>query len=114
MLYVHFRTSDFTDAITNIRNEDFVYMDPPYVPINNSSFVNYQSGGFNDENHNSLFIQCHQFKSNKISFVMSNSDTEKVRKEFSNYDIVQIKCRRAINSKKPESSVNEVIIKSYS
>ena len=45
---------------------------------------------------------------------MSNSDTEKVRKEFSNYDIVQIKCRRAINSKKPESSVNEVIIKSYS
>ena len=41
---VHFRTSDFTDAITNIRNEDFVYMDPPYVPINNKSFVNYQSG----------------------------------------------------------------------
>lgn len=111
---VHFRTSDFTDAITNIRNEDFVYMDPPYFPINNKSFVNYQSGGFNDENHNSLFTQCHQFKANQISFVMSNSDTEKVRKEFSNYDIVQIKCRRAINSKKPESSVNEVIIKSYS
>ena len=100
-------------AITNIRNEDFVYMDPPYVPINNKSFVNYQSG-VSMMKIIIRYLQCHQFKANQISFVMSNSDTEKVRKEFSNYDIIQIKCRRAINSKKPESSVNEVIIKSYS
>ena len=110
---VHFRTSDFTDQSQISEMKILCIWTHHMFPltINPLLIIN---RGFNDENHNSLFTQCHQFKANQISFVMSNSDTEKVRKEFSNYDIVQIKCRRAINSKKPESSVNEVIIKSYS
>ncbi len=47
---------------------------------------------------------------------MSNSSADYVLKSFEDnkkYFTEKILCRRAINSKNPESKVNEVIIKSY-
>ncbi len=111
---VNFNVSDFAEIIPDkIGIGDFVYLDPPYVPINNTSFVNYQSGGFNDSQHDSLFRKCHELKNRHIMFLMSNSDTKKVRDSFlvsDDYEIDIIKCRRAINSKKPDSVENEVLI----
>ena len=48
---VSFIHSDFKESLQNVQQGDFVYLDPPYVPINNKSFVGYLSGGFNDEEH---------------------------------------------------------------
>ena len=48
--------------------------------------------------------------------MMSNSTAEYVIKSFDDkkkYSTEKILCRRAINSKNPESTINEVIIKSY-
>ncbi len=111
---VRFMDSVFADVIPNkIESNDFVYLDPPYVPINEKSFVNYQSGGFNDSEHSSLFEKCHDLNKKGIKFVMSNSDTAFVNNEFKQYNITKILCRRAINSKKPDSTEYEVIIKNY-
>ena len=47
--------------------------------------------------------------------MMSNADVPLVKKSFDTdtYKISTILCKRAINSKNPESKINEIIIKSY-
>ena len=46
---------------------------------------------------------------------MSNSNVEFVRQQFSDmvYKVKTIECKRAINSKKPNSTASEVIIKNF-
>jgi DNA adenine methylase len=108
---VDFIVSDFSEAISNVEEGDFVYLDPPYVPISKtSSFVDYASGGFNDTEHSKLFNILHNLNSRNIKFLMSNSDAQKVKDEFTDYDKIEVICRRAINSKKPDSKVHEVLI----
>ena len=107
---VIFTHSDFEESFENIKNKDFVYLDPPYVPENATSFVGYTADGFNLEKHEKLFNLCKDY-----NFVMSNSDVKLVNESFADkekYDIKIISCKRSINSKKPGSKTNEVIIKS--
>ena len=46
---------------------------------------------------------------------MSNADVDLVKNTFNDerFKIEIISCKRSINSKKPESKINEVLIKSY-
>lgn len=113
---VNFIHASFETSLLNIKKNDMVYCDPPYVPINETSFVNYNLDGFEGVLHEKLFTMLHELKNKNIKWMMSNSDTKLVLDAFSDnkkYNIQKILCRRAINSKKPESKVNEVIIKSY-
>ncbi len=91
---------------------DFVYLDPPYAPENETSFVSYTADGFNLENHQKLFGFCNDMDDKKIKFLLSNSNVSLVRDAFirDKYDIYVINCRRAINSKKPDSRAEELLI----
>jgi len=107
---VNFYCSSFEKSFEKINENDFIYLDPPYAPMNNTSFVGYTSSGFNLEQHNLLFLTCKKFK-----FLMSNADVELVKESFKDnkYKIKIILCKRSINSKNPESKINEVLISSY-
>ena len=127
---VEFKCLDFTESILKAKQGDFIYLDPPYAPENQNSFVGYTQDGFNLETHNKLFnlIHNHCNQPNKIiKFAMSNSNTQLVTDFFTNntetnnqtnnkvnnkvnYKIKKITARRAINSKNPESKTIEVII----
>ena len=104
VIFIH---SDFEESFLNIDKEDFIYMDPPYAPENKNSFVSYTSSGFSIDKHNKLFELCKDYK-----FLMSNSDVSMIKEHFKDdlYTIDVISCKRAINSKNPESKVNEVLI----
>lgn len=112
VIFVH---NCFTKVINTIKKGDFVYLDPPYAPINDKSFVNYVSDGFNLELHKKLFEEVKSLNNKKIKFLMSNSKVKLVLDNFGNYDKSiynweDIKAKRAINSKNPESTVTEVLI----
>lgn len=106
---VEFICMDFTNSLCRIEANDFVYMDPPYVPENKSSFVKYINE-FNLDTHIRLFEECIRLRDRGIKFVMSNSHTKLVVEYFEKFNIDIINCRRSINSKNPESTTNEVLI----
>jgi len=105
---VEFIHSDFISSIKNVKDGDFVYLDPPYAPENDKSFVGYVANGFNLETHNKLFSEIK--KLGKIKFIMNNAKVDLVTENFKDYNSVDIRARRAINSKKPGSTTTEVII----
>lgn len=109
---VHFKNCGYTDSMTNICKNDFVYLDPPYVPEKITSFVKYTDDGFTLDNHTKLFSICNQLQKRYVRFLMSNSNTELVTESFPDniYNVYNINCKRAINSKKPNSTTLELLI----
>ncbi len=111
---VLFHFSDFKQSLNNdnLHPGDFIYLDPPYAPETKKSFVKYDKSGFDLNCHKKLFEMLNEIDH---KFLMSNSDVPFVRENFSNdkYKIESIQCRRAINSKNPESKTSEVFIKNY-
>ena len=107
---VVFSQSDFCKSVQNIRSGDFVYLDPPYAPETENSFVGYTADGFGLETHNKLFSEIRKLHKQKIQFVMSNAKVDLVINNFNDCKCDDIIARRAINSKKPGSTTTEVLI----
>jgi len=113
VIFIHL---DFENSFKFINDDDFVYLDPPYVPESKtSSFVGYTKDGFGLDKHIKLFELCNDLNNKNIKFIISNSNTELVRNSFidNNYIIEEIECKRKINSKNPQSKTIELIIKNY-
>ena len=106
---VQFRQCDFREAFKNINKDDFVYLDPPYAPETKTSFVGYTKDGFGVKDHEELFDLT---KNSGVDFVMSNANVNMVTNSFVDYNIKELKARRAINSKNPESTTTEVLVSS--
>jgi len=112
--------SSFQDVLGGLKGDsegglkDFVYLDPPYAPETEKSFVGYTADGFDIKLHEKLFEQCNMLVKNiGVSMLMSNADVALVRDAFleeDGFNIEVVECRRAINSKNPESKTNEVLI----
>ena len=107
---VEFIHSDFSKSIKKIKKGDYVYLDPPYAPENETSFVGYTTNGFDLDTHKKLFNEVIKLNKKKIKFTMSNSKVDLVMKYFKDYACDEIVARRSINSKKPESTTIEVLI----
>ena len=102
---VIFKHCDFKDSIKFIKKNDFLYLDPPYF----NTYNNYTNNKFYQ--HKTLFDICKRYN---FYFLMNNSDVIFVRNSFKNYYIKTIyNCKRKINSKNPNSIVNELLICNY-
>lgn len=112
---VIFTDCSYTDAFTQVVDGDFIYLDPPYAPETSTSFVSYTSDGFGIDNHKSLFDLCGELNKKNVMMLMSNADVSLVKDAFpvSLYTMTVINCRRAINSKEPDSRTNELLISNY-
>jgi len=109
---VVFTNCSFVESLNKTKPGDFVYLDPPYAPENDTSFVSYTSDGFKLENHNTLFKICAEMTESNVKMLMSNADVKLVKDAFPSpsYTTKIISCRRAIHSKTPAARTNEVLI----
>jgi len=77
VIFNHQKFSDFI-VETHFKNNDFFYLDPPYLKNNNQSFVNYNSFGFTETDFNQVIDFCNALNQLGCFFSLSNSDNPKV------------------------------------
>ena len=94
------------------REGDFVYFDPPYVPVSvTSNFTSYTNQGFGALEQTILRDLASDLKVRNINVMLSNSDHPYVNELYQDFDIQNIKVGRAINSKgSKRGKVGEVVI----
>ena len=109
---VDIRCGDYADALTELPEDAFVYLDPPYMPVSaTSAFTGYTLSGFGYEEQVRLRDECLRLKNSGIAFLQSNSDCPGIRELYEGFNIKTVKARRAINSKgNRRGAVNEVLI----
>jgi len=66
----------FEDSLKNINTGDFVYLDPPYIPIDALSFTKYSKNDFGEKHHEELSSFCDKINEKGAFFMLSNSDTK--------------------------------------
>ncbi|MCL2687512.1 MAG: DNA adenine methylase [Methanobrevibacter sp.] len=110
-----FYNKDFEDILKKLESGTFVYLDPPYDPISDtSSFTGYDKGGFNKREQKRLKKACDELDKNKIKFLLSNSNTDLINDLYKNYSIETIKAKRSINSiASKRGGIDEVLVRNY-
>ena len=97
---VNLRVADFQEAVEPAQAGDFIYFDPPYVPLNaTSSFTSYNKFGFDYDDQLRLAETFRKLDQRGCYVMLSNSSTEIVSELYKGYKHYNIKARRSINSK---------------
>lgn len=112
---VEFHNVDFFEILKNVKKGSFVYLDPPYDPISQtSSFTGYDKGGFSKKEQEKLKEACDELNRKGVKFLLSNSSTEFIRELYKDYKIETIKAKRSINSKSNlRGEIEEVLVRNY-
>ena len=109
------KCADFSEILTEVKRGDFVYFDPPYVPLNEtSSFTSYTKDGFDMDMQFKLREVCDELDSMGVMFMLSNSDTKFVKELYSNYEIKKVFASRAVNANADgRGKITEVLVRNY-
>lgn len=119
---VQIKSGDYSDCLSFIDENTFVYIDPPYRPLNEtSSFTSYAKTEFGDEQQIQLgqFIEIISQKGAKV--VASNSDPKNTNEDdnffddiYKNFIINRVSATRMINSNsKGRGTISELLICNY-
>ena len=110
---------DYSQSQSFIDSETFVYLDPPYRPISETSaFTSYNSDAFDDNEQIRLAKFIDEINAAGAKIVLSNSDPKNVNEEdnffdnlYKNYKINRVEPTRAINRKGDKRrKINELLI----
>lgn len=109
------RSGDYVNILNEVNERTFIYLDPPYYPISESSnFTGYVQGGWDMHDQIRLREFCDQLNQRGVRFLLSNSSAQFIRDQYENYTITTVRANRAINSNGANrGEINEVLIKNY-
>lgn len=115
-------SGDFTECEPFVDNYTFVYLDPPYRPLNQtSSFTSYSKDNFNDKGHIRLAKFYRTLDNKGAKLMLSNSDPKNEKPDddffdelYSGFNIERVQARRAINCNgEKRGAISELIITNY-
>jgi DNA adenine methylase len=112
---VELLNEDYETVLNKLKQNTFVYLDPPYHPISiNSNFTGYVQGGWNKSDQIRLREACDKLNTRGIKFLLSNSSADLIKEQYKHYNISIVKANRAINSDGTNrGEVDELLIRNY-
>lgn len=114
---VSIRCKDFGAVVDSAKRDDFVYFDPPYQPVSSTAnFTSYTNRDFTFEDLERLGEICSKLDSKGCKVMVSNSDSNEVKKIFSDktWKVHRIAANRAINSdSRKRTGHYELLVKNF-
>jgi len=108
------KSLDFNEILSNAKKGDFIYMDPPYPPLNNTSnFTHYTKDKFNITDQRRLAESVYALNNRGCYIMMTNADIPLIRELYKKFKLISLSVRRYITCKSVKHEVSELIIRNY-
>ena len=106
---------DFADSLSAVGDGDFVYLDPPYIPLDHTAyFRHYTWPLFSRDDHQRLAVRAQEIRERGAYVMISNADLPIIRTMFKDWHITEFSVPRSVTAKKDQvRRVSELIITSY-
>ena len=103
------------EAVREAQAGDFVYFDPPYVPLSQTAhFTAYYAEGFGEQEQRALAETFRRLAERGCLLMLSNSDTPLVRDLYCAFRIETVQATRRINSRaERRGPIGEVVVLNY-
>ena len=108
------KLADYKQALSNAAAGDVVYLDPPYPPLNGTSyFTHYTKERFANEDQVEVARTAEELRNRGCVVVVTNADTPVIRDLYARWSISEITRPRWITSSRHKHRVVELIFTSY-
>jgi DNA adenine methylase len=110
------KQADFTDVLNHATSSnDFVYFDPPYYPVSETSYFtaysHYCFGQTQQVQLKEIFVELAR---RGVKVMLSNSDCDFIRQLYAGFQIYTISASRSINcNPKKRGQISELLVTSY-
>jgi DNA adenine methylase len=109
-----FRVGDFEHTVLSSREDDFIYLDPPYAGTESKDRGEYGPGSFKEFDIGRLGRVLREASARGSKILLSYADTDAIKLEFSEWNIEQISVERSVSGfAKGRKKVSEVLIMNY-
>ena len=107
--------TDFAEAVKDAQTGDFVYFDPPYIPLNEtSSFTSYTHEGFSYEEQVRLRNTFKELTERGVYAMLSNSSSPLVEELYKDFNIYFVEAQRTNGAKSSSrGKISEIIVTNY-
>lgn len=106
----------YENILPHLKKGDFVFLDPPYVPISNSSnFTSYTKQGFTWKDQEKLLDLLYEMDKNGVKFMLTNSDTKELNALYKDFKIEKVNTVRMISAKMTSkfNKVKDIVVTNY-
>ena len=102
----------FSEVLQHCHRDDFVYVDPPYIPVSpTANFTQYSEGAFGLKQQQQLASELRDLHKRGVKFLASNAHADLVYDLYDGFKIELVHAKRSINSKaSARQAVQEVLI----
>ena len=108
------RNCHYSDIFDFANKNDFVYLDPPYPPLNGKSyFQHYTVDKFPAHEQEKLAEFTNQLDKKGVNVLISNANTSFIRNLYKPWDMTKLKTIRFVSCKSKRNKVVELLIKNY-
>jgi|AntAceMinimDraft_13_1070369.scaffolds.fasta_scaffold16431_3 DNA adenine methylase len=111
------KEAGFVETVSAAKSGDFVYFDPPYVPLSpTASFTSYTSKSFNELNQLELIDVAKSLRDSGVMVLLSNSYSDWVVENYSKagFEVNAVSARRNVAAQaSSRSRVQEALIRGY-
>lgn len=112
---IEIKKGDFEKAVLDVQPRDFVYFDPPYIPLSETSaFTSYTHEGFSYDDQVRLRDTFKKLSDTGAYVMLSNSSSFLVEELYRDFNIHYVEATRTNGAKSSSrGKISEIIVTNY-